>query len=384
MVVEIRKPVVFGLYQGGRLLRQGFRCFVVVVLTSNCGDAGGASSTHAHTENEKAAKSLCRSFATWGNRVPEKGCEVAPPSLGPVCYTCGQPTRWSAGECPLHLPGAGGRDIWERTMIRAFDVTDVESQQEVKLSDADSQYLAEFERMLDLIRDRTRSVAERYQVGAYLVGRAGSSKTYTVIETLKGLGVPWAYRNSRMSPLGLYAFLEEHPEHTCVIDDIPALLDQRQSLQILMAALGGEPGKPRPVTYTTKSKSDRKSFEFAGGIIAISNLPLRRDPLADAVASRVAVLEHEPSDEMIAAFMRREALKGYEDMSPTACMEVVEFVIKEAQASDYAPGSAPHEEGVAGLSLAQARQGLKALGGFGPVQHEADLQERPDGTDPPR
>ena len=201
------------------------------------------------------------------------------------------------------------------------------------LSADDQQYLEEFERRLDLVRDRTRGVAERYQNGTYLVGRAGSGKTFTVLETLKRLNMPYAYRNGRMSAAGLYAFLEEHPEHTCVLDDIPTLFDQRQALQIIMAAMGGEPGKPRPMTYTIKH--DRKSFDFTGGIVAISNVPLRRDPLADAVASRIPMLEHEPSDEMLAAFMRYQAIRGYKDMRSSECLEVVEFVIAEARASDY-------------------------------------------------
>ena len=201
------------------------------------------------------------------------------------------------------------------------------------LSEEDQAHLDEFDAMLDLIRDRTRSVAERYQVGAYLVGRPGSSKTYTVQETLERLDTPWTYRNSRMSPMGLYCLLEEHPEHTVVLDDISTLFGQAPALQILMAALGGKPGRPRTVTYTTKD--ERKSFEFTGGIVAISNLPLGRDPLADAVASRVALLEHEPTDGMIAAFMRSQALKGFDDMSPQECLEVVEFVIAETHACDY-------------------------------------------------
>lgn len=201
------------------------------------------------------------------------------------------------------------------------------------LAEEDQAFLDEFEAMLDLIRDRTRSVADAYQVGAYLVGRPGSSKTYTVQETLERLDTPWAYRNSRMSPMGLYCLLEEHPDHTIVLDDIHTLFGQDAALQILMAALGGRPGQARTVTYTTKD--ERKSFEFAGGIIAISNLPLGRDPLADAVASRVARLEHEPSDEMIAAFMRAQAIKGFKDMSPEECLEVVEFVIAQTRACDY-------------------------------------------------
>ncbi|NLF70799.1 MAG: hypothetical protein GX575_17350 [Candidatus Anammoximicrobium sp.] len=159
------------------------------------------------------------------------------------------------------------------------------STQGLALSAEDAQHLQQFERLLDRVRDRTRGVAERYQNGTYLAGRAGASKTYTVRQTLDALGQPFAYRNARMSAAGLWAFLEEHPEHTCVLDDIPALFEQKQALQILMAAMGGEIGQPRPVTYTIKDKHERKSFLFKGGIIAISNLPLRRDPLADAVAN---------------------------------------------------------------------------------------------------
>jgi hypothetical protein len=202
-----------------------------------------------------------------------------------------------------------------------------------RLSKEDAAQLEQFEAMRDLIRDRTRSVADRYQVGAYIVGRPGSSKTFTVQETMETLRTPWTYRNSRMSAMGLWCLLNEHPEHTIVLDDISTLFDQRKALQILMAALGGSPGKSRTVTYTTKD--ERKSFEFTGGLIAISNIPLSRDPLADAVASRVVLLEHEPSDEMIAAFMRMQALHGFEDMLPEKCLEVVEFVITETRACDY-------------------------------------------------
>jgi hypothetical protein len=203
------------------------------------------------------------------------------------------------------------------------------------LSSEDQVHLDEFESLTDLIRDRARSVAERYQVGCYLVGRAGSGKTYTVSETLDDLGQPWILRNSRMSPMGLWCLLEEHPEHTVVLDDISTLFNEVSALQILMAALGGKPGEARTITYTTKDKHERKSFDFYGGIIAISNIALRRDPLADAVASRVVMLEHEPSDEMIAAFMRKQALKGFEDMTEEECLEVVEFAIAETRACDY-------------------------------------------------
>ncbi len=196
----------------------------------------------------------------------------------------------------------------------------------------DSVSLASFQQKLQLIRDRTEGVAKRYYTAAYLVGRPGTSKTYTAVETLSELGVPHIVRNARMTPMGLFDLLCEHPEHVIVLDDIATVFNQPIALQILMAALDGDANKPRLVTY--KSKDQDISFPFSGSIIAISNVPLRQDPLAKAVASRVVQLEHEPSDEEIAAFMRHLAFKGYKDLTPTQCREVVDFVIQETRSLD--------------------------------------------------
>lgn len=203
------------------------------------------------------------------------------------------------------------------------------------LSEADALHLLALEGQRDFIRDRTLSVAEKYQNGCFLVGRAGTGKTRLVTDVLDRCEALWTYRNARMSPMGLYSLLEEHPEHVIVLDDIGSLFDERTALQILLAALGGRPGGPRPITYTIKEKSERKSFDFKGSIIAISNVGLRRDPLADAVASRIPILEHNPSDAQLAAFMRSQAQKGYEDLTPTECLDVVEYVIEASRQNDY-------------------------------------------------
>jgi hypothetical protein len=196
----------------------------------------------------------------------------------------------------------------------------------------DSALLVSFEKKLQLIRDRVRGVAEGYQTATYLVGRPGTSKTYTVKEELERLGVPHVVLNCRMSPMGLFKVLAEHPEHTIVLDDIVTLFRHKQALQVLMAALDGDPKQPRIITYNTKNE-DRK-VEFAGGIVAISNMPLQTDPLAQAVESRVVLLEHEPSDPEIAAFMRQLARNGHTGLSPEQCQEVVTFVIEETRAYD--------------------------------------------------
>lgn len=184
---------------------------------------------------------------------------------------------------------------------------------------------------LRLLRDRVTSVARSYQTAAYLVGRPGTGKTYTVKEELTRLGVPWAYANARMSPMGLFMFLAEHPEHVLVLDDISTLFGKDEALQILMAALDGVPGQPRRVSY--KTKDARITVEFRGGIIAISNLPLHNDPLARALGSRIVVLEHEPADEELLAFMYRLAAVGHQALSPEEAGDVLAFLVGESRSA---------------------------------------------------
>lgn len=191
---------------------------------------------------------------------------------------------------------------------------------------------ASFERKLQLIRDRVRGVALAFYAAAYVVGRPGTSKTYTVKEMLNELGLPWVCRNSRMTPMGLYSFLESHPEHIVVLDDVSTLFQSDLAMQILLAALDGPPGKPRTVMY--KSLDHDTRFAFSGGLIAISNIPMGSDPLARALGSRVVGLEHEPSDEEIAAFMRYQASQGCNGLTIDECQNVVEFVITETRAFD--------------------------------------------------
>lgn len=197
---------------------------------------------------------------------------------------------------------------------------------------SDAELLRNFEQKQQLIRDRVSSVVHGYHTAAYLVGRPGTSKTHTVREELEKTEIPWAYLNARMTPMGLFDFIAEHPEHIIVLDDIANLFKNDQAVQILLAALDGKPGEPRIVTY--KSKDEDLKVLFSGGIIAISNIPLRSDPLARALGSRIVVLEHEPTDDEIAAFIRHLALQGFEDLSIDECMEIAEFINVESREYD--------------------------------------------------
>ncbi len=189
--------------------------------------------------------------------------------------------------------------------------------------------LQSFGQKVQLIRDRVASVVHGYHTATYLVGRPGTSKTHTVREELDRLEEPWVYQNARMTPMGLFGFIAEHPEHIIVLDDIASLFKNDQAVQILLAALDGKPGEPRVVTY--KSADVEQKVLFTGSVIAISNVPLRSDPLARALGSRIVMLEHEPTDDEVAAFMRHLAMDGFEDLSVDECVEVAEFIIAETR-----------------------------------------------------
>lgn len=47
------------------------------------------------------------------------------------------------------------------------------------------------------------------------------------------------------------------------------------------------------------------------------------------------LLEHEPTDEELAAVMRFEATKGLEDMTAAECRDVAEFILDESRANDF-------------------------------------------------
>lgn len=193
--------------------------------------------------------------------------------------------------------------------------------------------LTQYTQLVRLLGDRVRSVARGYQTGAYVTGRPGSGKTHTVRRILEECKTNYVFLNGRLSPAALYDEIEERPDSVLVIDDIPLLFNNLQAAQILMAAVGGDPGVPRRVTYSIKGL--RRITEYNGGIIAISNRPLRQDPAGLALASRLATLEHEPTDEMLIAFIESEARKGVKDVPVKECLMVFEHIIDVCRAGDY-------------------------------------------------
>ena len=185
---------------------------------------------------------------------------------------------------------------------------------------------------LAVIRDRVKGVALRRHTGFYLSGRAGTGKTYSVKQTLDKIEGPYEYHLGHLTPMGLFDLLNRHCDRTIVLDNVAEILKNNVALQILLAALGNQPGNSglRPVKYRRQGLD--VTVQFSGGIILISNLELHPAPLLDALKSRIHCLRHDPSNEEIAALMRHIAAQGrpQHGLSAAECLEVAEFLIAES------------------------------------------------------
>jgi hypothetical protein len=87
------------------------------------------------------------------------------------------------------------------------------------LTDAELSHLDRLNGRLQIVKDRTRGVAEGHYSGFYLWGNGGIGKSFTVLQELNRIGKPFVLRNTRLSAKGLFELIEDHPDSTIVIED---------------------------------------------------------------------------------------------------------------------------------------------------------------------
>ena len=131
--------------------------------------------------------------------------------------------------------------------------------------------------------------------------------------------------------------MRDFPDRVIVLDDLHQLLHHQVAMQILLAALDGEIGQSRPITYTKHgSEADGDCVDFSGGIIAISNLTIPDTPMGAALVSRVRRFDFTPTPEQLAAAIRDYSHQGLTCaagvMAPAECRQVVDFVLEQAAA----------------------------------------------------
>ena len=216
---------------------------------------------------------------------------------------------------------------------------DGESQQQIPpdLQRRDRELLAGLERKLQVLRDRVAGVAKGYQAGCVITGRGGTSKSYTIIETLEGLGVPYRLLNTHLTPRGLFDELTLSPSAIHVIEDAEEVLHNRGSLSLLRSATWGsrrgrEGRLERLITWSVHGS--HREVTFDGGVILVSNRNLSEMPEAKALTTRIPCVDLPVTDPEIAALMRSAALKGYRIannfLASEECLAVADYIIDES------------------------------------------------------
>lgn len=208
------------------------------------------------------------------------------------------------------------------------------------LSQTDHMYLEALETKLQIVRDRTRSVARRYRNGMYLWGEGGIGKSYSVISELDRLKIDYILTNSRLTGRGLFDLLGEFPTHVHLLEDCESLFRDPNACGVLRSALWGqtntEHGQDRRVSWRTFNQ--KLSLYFEGGLIMIGNKSFESIPELRAVQSRIPTLQLTCDNRELAALMRKVSEDGFrvllgkrdlKSMDPPQCAEVCEYLIAE-------------------------------------------------------
>jgi hypothetical protein len=200
----------------------------------------------------------------------------------------------------------------------------------------DAHLLESLEHKLQVVRDRVQGVAEGYQGGFYLFGEGGTSKSYTVEQTLQQLGKPYKLTNSRVTGKGLFKLLRDFPDAIHVIEDAETMFSDKNTAGVLRSALWGQVGRDgqqeRLVCWQTGPLRDE--FVFTGGIILVANCGLDDLPQLRAIKTRIPCLQYLPTNEEVAALMRHIAKDGHRhgpyELSPEACREVADEIVERS------------------------------------------------------
>jgi hypothetical protein len=117
-------------------------------------------------------------------------------------------------------------------------------------------------------------VAQGYSNGVFIAGAGGTGKSWTVTETLEGLGleedVDYVVCKGASSAFGLYITLYENSDKLIVFDDMDDVFKDQKALNVLKAVLDTYP--KRTVSWNSSRTDDiPNKFTFTGRIIFISN-----------------------------------------------------------------------------------------------------------------
>lgn len=209
----------------------------------------------------------------------------------------------------------------------------------------------------DFLSDFVNMVADRTCASLIITGEGGLGKTYTVNRTLARAGLTNAADAIGLSsdnvlvesqsrkvysvikgfstPKGLYRTLYENRNRIIVFDDCDSVLKDPVALNLLKGALDSY--DKRIISWNAESFGDDdlpRSFEFKGGVIFISNLPLFK--IDQAIRSRAICVDlsmnvAQKIERMRALIMTEEFLPEYSLETKQSALSFLDKMKEEAK-----------------------------------------------------
>ena len=209
----------------------------------------------------------------------------------------------------------------------------------------------------DFLSDFVNMVADRTCASLIITGEGGLGKTYTVNRTLARAGLTNAADAIGLSsdnvlvesqsrkvysvikgfstPKGLYRTLYENRNRIIVFDDCDSVLKDPVALNLLKGALDSY--DKRIISWNAESFGDDdlpRSFEFKGGVIFISNLPLFK--IDQAIRSRAICVDlsmnvAQKLERMRAIIMTEEFLPEYSLETKQSALSFLDKMKEEAK-----------------------------------------------------
>lgn len=150
------------------------------------------------------------------------------------------------------------------------------------LNGTDKTEVVNINKRFEIMAKLVRIIGMKKLPGMIIVGKGGLGKTYTVMETLKSLGMldqeHYIYlQGAKLTTVEFYALLYNNQDKLIIFDDSDSVVQDGDRINMLKSALDSG-GGPRIVSYLSPAVTQRdmpQSFDFQGQIIFISNYALK-------------------------------------------------------------------------------------------------------------
>ncbi len=221
-----------------------------------------------------------------------------------------------------------------------------------------------FELKIEKLKTLAKLVAQKHLPSLLVAGAPGTGKSYNIEETWKKMGlvegVDWKLVKAGVSAVGAYRLMYQYREGFILFDDADGIFKDQEGRNLLKGALDDKAVRrvswekdssmvfPASLLQTDPEEAEKlmkekhkvpNSFDFTGGIVAISNMAAHKLDPDGALRSRSFMLNIDPTKD---AFLDRIKDLGAEigkklGIDKKLSKEVLDYVIHDIETRNKQP-----------------------------------------------